>query len=87
MPRQSLLVRRGPLGVKPAEYIAKTNVNWLESQSNITAKDATQTWLRLTGASKELCEQILQGLITEEISVLSEQQRRGGLAHGCTLLM
>lgn len=48
MPRQSLLVSWGPLGMKwlPAERRAKTNENWLESQSNVTAKGATQAWLR-----------------------------------------
>lgn len=43
--------------------------------------------MNLTRASKELCEDILPCLITVEVRVLTEQQRRGGLAHEDTLLM
>lgn len=41
----------------------------------------------LTGASKELCEEIFPCLIAEEVGVSREQHRRGGPAHLDTLLM
>lgn len=43
--------------------------------------------LMLTWASKELCKELLQCLIAEEICVLCEQHRWGGLGQVNTLLM
>lgn len=41
----------------------------------------------LTGGSEELGKHLLQGLVTEEVGVLGEQQRRCVHAHGCALFM